>query len=83
MLIVDVGDMGLETKFDCAEQAGDAAVVAVDDLVVEKQAEAFFEAQALVGSGLDELLLEGIGHADEAQASQRLHDVFGVHVLVS
>ena len=56
---------------ECGElqQAAQAAILAVDDLAFDQQAEAFFEGEA-VGGTLGELLGQRGGHAVELQAVQ-------------
>ena len=79
--VVDILHTGVEAQLGGLEQAREPAVVAVEDLLIEQQAEALLERQFFDG-GLSQLLLEGRGHAGESQRMEFFqgvlmqHDVF-------
>jgi len=61
-----------------SEQAAQAAVVAGEEFAIEQQREALVEGE-LMGLGLGELLLEGLGHAGQAQGVQPVEGLLCQH----
>lgn len=77
-LEVEVFHRGGEAQGGQLEQAGEAAIGAGCDLAFEEQGEAIFEGEG-VEIGLAPLLIEGLGHAGEAEFVQAVNRLLEQH----
>ena len=75
---VDVFDRGREVELGYLQEPREAPVVTDRDLPLEQEGQAVLEGEAL-DVGHSELLLEGVGHAGEAQLVELVEGLLGQH----